>query len=265
MPREPSNYPAMTGIIDSKTSATGGGREWRSWSEAEAEACLTTPEFLAVMTDESHRDIYQCLRLDLINGHFDAGHKLAISALKERYGVGLSPLREALNRLAANGLLDQSHQRGFRVPELAQDSLEDVTSLRRELEGRALSESITQGDQEWEVSLVAAFHRLKQAEAMFDTRAHDQWEHRHSHFHRALISGCGSRWRLRFIDQLYDQFDRYRRRAPRNERREQLNDQHTKLVEYALARDSQQACALLDEHIMLSWRVAVASCAPEEG
>ena len=216
------------------------------------------------MTDELRQDIYDRLRLDLIKGHFEAGQKLAISGLKERYGVGLSPLRETLNRLAANGLLEQSHQRGFRVPELSRRGLDDVTDLRRELEGRALAASIERGEQEWEVSLVAALHRLKQADAMFDTRAHDQWEHMHSHYHRALIAGCGSSWRLRFIDQLYDQFDRYRRRAPRSDRRrEKLNDQHARLVEYALARDSRQACALLDEHITLSWRVAASSCVEE--
>ena len=46
------------------------------------------------MTDELRQDIYDRLRLDLIKGHFEAGQKLAISGLKERYGVGLSPLRE---------------------------------------------------------------------------------------------------------------------------------------------------------------------------
>ncbi|WP_423823265.1 FCD domain-containing protein [Salinisphaera sp. SPP-AMP-43] len=212
------------------------------------------------MTDESRWNLYHSLRRDLIDGRFEAGQKLAIGALKERYGVGLSPLREALNRLAATGLLDQSHQRGFRVPELSHDSLDDVANLRRELEGQALAQAIEQGDQEWEVSLVAALHRLKQAEPMFDSSAHDQWEQRHSDFHRALIAGCGSRWRLRFIEQLHDQFDRYRRSAPKIERRrEKLDDQHAKLAEYALARDSESACALLDEHIRLSWRVAITS------
>lgn len=214
------------------------------------------------MSDESRRNIYQSLRRDLIEGRFEPGQKLAIDALKQRYGVGLSPLREALNRLAATGLLHQSHQRGFRVPELSRENLDDVSNLRRELESRALAQAIERGDQEWEVTLVAALHRLKQAEPMFDTDAHDQWEQMHSHFHRALIAGCGSRWRLRFIEQLYDQFDRYRRSAPKTERRrEKLDDQHEKLAEYALARESRSACALLDEHIQLSWRVAATSVA----
>jgi len=47
--------------------------------------------------------VFDNLRKDLVGGRFAAGEKLAINALKERYQVGLSPLREALNRLAPMG------------------------------------------------------------------------------------------------------------------------------------------------------------------
>lgn len=208
-----------------------------------------------------HTGVYDTLRNDLIRGRYAAGEKLAIGALQARYEVGLSPLREALNRLAAVGLLEQSHQRGFWVPELSRAALDDVATLRRQLEGEALVASITRGDEDWEVAMVAALHRLKRHQAAFDTDEHEQWELMHARFHRALVAGCGSAWRLRFLDQLYDQFDRYRRLAPRAaRRRERLDDQHVQLADYALARDAQAARALLDEHIDLSWAVAAQSC-----
>ncbi|OHV13864.1 GntR family transcriptional regulator [Kushneria phosphatilytica] len=213
------------------------------------------------MTAESVSELYDALRRDLINGCYGAGEKLAITTLKKRYGVGLSPLRETLNRLAAVGLLEQSHQRGFRVPRLTRAALDDVATLRRQLEGEALEQAIARGDHEWEVELVAALHRLRQHQGDFDSRSHEHWELMHARFHKALVAGCGSPWRLRFLEQLYDQFDRYRRLAPQLEqRREQLDDQHARLVEYALARDAQQARALLEAHIELSWTVALQSC-----
>ncbi|MDA3919438.1 MAG: FCD domain-containing protein [Salinisphaera sp.] len=213
------------------------------------------------MSANDQLGIYDRLRRDLIDGHYRSGEKLAIGTLRDRYEVGLSPLREALNRLAGVGLLEQSHQRGFWVPELSRSALDDVAGLRRQLEGEALQQSIERGDDDWEVALVSALHRLNQVQAGFDTAAHEQWERRHAHFHRALVAGCGSTWRLRFLDQLYDQFDRYRRVAPAAERRrERLDDQHEKLVQYALARDAAGARALLDIHIELSWAVALKSC-----
>lgn len=213
------------------------------------------------MTSKTHTGVYDWLHHDLIRGHYVAGEKLAIGTLQERYEVGLSPLREALNRLAAVGLLEQSHQRGFRVPDLSRAALDDVATLRRQLEGEALEASIRRGDEDWEAELVAALHRFSRHQDVFDTADHERWEATHAQFHRALVAGCGSAWRLRFLDQLYDQFDRYRRAAPRGlQRRERLDDQHAQLVDHALSRDIAAARELLDAHIDLSWKVAIESC-----
>jgi GntR family transcriptional regulator, carbon starvation induced regulator len=199
--------------------------------------------------------IYDTLRQDLVNGRFEAGEKVAISALKERYEVGLSPLREALNRLAAYGLLIQENQRGFRVPRLDRDELDDIAEMRRELEGMALERAIERGDAEWESELLAAAHRLKRADEAPEQV--DEWERLHGRFHRTLVAPCGSAWLLRFIEQLHDQFDRYRRLAPEApEVRRVLDAQHGELVELALKREVKAARALMDDHIRRSHEVA---------
>lgn len=203
--------------------------------------------------------IYDILRRDLVNGRFEAGEKVAINALKDRYQVGLSPLREALNRLAAYGLLIQENQRGFRVPRLERAELDDIAGMRRELEGMALERAIRHGDAEWESELLAAAHRLKRAD--MTVAEVDQWELLHAQYHRKLVAACGSVWLLRFIEQLHDQFDRYRRMAPGvPEIRRTLDQQHDELVELALNRDTKQARELLQHHIDLSYQVALGSC-----
>ena len=115
--------------------------------------------------------VFDHLRKDLVGGRFVAGEKLAINALKERYQVGLSPLREALNRLAAYGLLVQENQRGFRVPKLSRDELDDIAQMRLEMEGMALERAIANGDSLWEADLLAAAHRLKRADVTLDKGA----------------------------------------------------------------------------------------------
>lgn len=207
--------------------------------------------------------IYDTLRQDLVNGRFTAGEKLAISALKERYGVGLSPLREALNRLSAYGLLIQENQRGFRVPRLVRDELDDIADMRRELEGMALARAIRRGDAEWESELLAAAHRLKRADEAPEKA--DEWELLHMRFHRTLVAPCGSTWLLRFIEQLHDQFDRYRRLAPGDpETRRILDAQHGELVELALARDVEGARDVMNDHIQRSYEVALGSFSGEK-
>ncbi|TDB03217.1 GntR family transcriptional regulator [Halomonas marinisediminis] len=203
--------------------------------------------------------IYDTLRQDLLNGRFQAGERIAISALKNHYDVGLSPLREALNRLAAYGLLIQENQRGFRVPRLNREELGDITEMRRQLEGMALGRAIERGDAEWESKLLAAAHRLKRADETSEKT--DEWEQLHGLFHRTLLAPCGSAWLLRFIEQLHDQFDRYRRLAPSvPQLREQLNQQHDELVELALAGRVPEAEKLIQDHVHLSHMVALGAC-----
>jgi DNA-binding GntR family transcriptional regulator len=203
--------------------------------------------------------IFDRLREDLLSGRFQAGKKLAISSLQTTYQVGLSPLREALNRLAATGLLEQENQRGFRVPSLSRTELDDIVQLRIELEGMAISRALQHGDAEWESELLAAGHRLKLA-SQADTPL-QQWEQLHSRFHAALLSSCRSAWMVRFIHQLHEQFDRYRRKSPRNPGiRDILNTQHEQLVELALARNEADTRELLRAHILLSYEAAQASC-----
>ncbi|WP_110666816.1 GntR family transcriptional regulator [Salinicola halophilus] len=206
--------------------------------------------------------IYTALKRDLIQGRFTAGEKLAIKSLKEHYQVGLSPLREALNRLAAYGLLTQENQRGFRVPALTRTELDDIVTLRQRFEGQALSEALANGDAHWEAELLAAFHRLKRADEHAEALEH--WELMHLQFHRRLLEPCTSRWLLRFIEQLHDQFDRYRRMAPTLPGlRETLDAQHGELVELSLSRRTEAARTLIHEHIQLSYEVARGAC--EEG
>ncbi|MBZ9540264.1 MULTISPECIES: GntR family transcriptional regulator [Modicisalibacter] len=205
--------------------------------------------------------VFEALKQDLIRGRFAAGEKLAISALKTHYGVGLSPLREALNRLAAYGLLEQENQRGFRVPAMRLEELDDIAGLRTQLECMALTQAFQNGDSEWESQLLAASHRLRRSDEQPDRI--EEWEQAHLRFHRALLGACGSPWLLRFIGQLHDQFDRYRRMAPPNPGiRATLDGQHGALVELAMARDIQAARALLDTHIRLSHEVARGCCSP---
>lgn len=220
-------------------------------------------QYVQPSTTTASSRIYDILRKDLVNGRFSAGEKLAINALKELYQVGLSPLREALNKLAAYGLLIQENQRGFRVPTLSRSELDDIVKTRLALEGMAFEQAISLGDAAWEANLLAAEHRLKCADMTLDND--DEWERLHTQFHRTLVASCGSIWSLRFIEQLHDQFDRYRRLGPKMPViRQELDQQHHELVALALKRDVKAARKLLDEHILKSYETAL-TCFAQHG
>jgi DNA-binding GntR family transcriptional regulator len=203
--------------------------------------------------------LYDQLRHDLLGGGLDPGSKLAIEALADRYETSATPLREALNRLVSDGLVERREQRGFVVAGISEQDLEEITKTRCWLEEVALRESIAAHTTAWEEALVLAHHRLaKTPRSLSDQQFQDNpaWEPLHRAFHRALISGCGSRWLLNFCDQLADQHHRYRRlSAPRAFAKRKVSTEHQQLVEAALAGRADEAVALLKTHFERTARV----------
>ena len=57
--------------------------------------------------------VYEQLRWDITHGILEPGSKLRVEAISQRYEVGASPLREALSRMSAEGLVDRAVGRNF--------------------------------------------------------------------------------------------------------------------------------------------------------
>ncbi|WP_249119079.1 MULTISPECIES: GntR family transcriptional regulator [unclassified Bradyrhizobium] len=160
---------------------------------------------------------YQRLRTDIVSGVLGAGKPLRLEALKQRYGLSFSPLREALMRLQSERLVFSTALRGFSVAPLSREEMKDATETRILIESEALRRSMRDGDDDWEAGIVAAFHALSlQAERQLrlsgevdavDMHAMDE---RHYQFHRALIAHCRSPRLLDLADQLYVETQRYR-------------------------------------------------------
>jgi DNA-binding GntR family transcriptional regulator len=196
------------------------------------------------------------LRRDIVAGVLAPGAKLKISDLAARYGVGVIPTREALSRLASSGLVVAEDQRGFRVAPVSLDELRDLASLRRTLETRALRESLQHGDVEWEAQLIAAHHRLSRLPPRADgSLGYDEtWDAAHMAFHFALLDACRSRWLMQFVHVLSEQMNRYRHVATGSdtEHARDVGGEHASLLQAALERDADRACALLDEHFSVT-------------
>lgn len=190
------------------------------------------------------------VREDLLAGEFAPGEPLRLATVRTRYDAGLTPLREALFQLAAEGLITVEGQRGFRAAALSAADLLDVTEQRVLLEGQALRLSIELGDLAWESQVLAAHHRLAHT-TMLDpdtgTLAAD-WTDVHRVFHRSLVAACGSAWLLRFRDVLSDQSERYRRWSLRESPDRDVAGEHRTLAEATLARDADLAVQCLADH-----------------
>jgi DNA-binding GntR family transcriptional regulator len=197
---------------------------------------------------------YWRLRTDIIAGVLAASGKLRIEFLRQTYGFGASALREALSRLVSDGLVECEAQRGYWVSPITRAELADITAARKVIEVEALRQSIELGPLEWEGRVVAATHSLERVETSMTEATPEVimgWERANRQFHMALISGCPSRWLLRFTELLYDQSQRYRHRTVlrRPIPRRGLSNEHSEIVAATLARDTERACSRLAQHI----------------
>jgi GntR family transcriptional regulator, carbon starvation induced regulator len=203
------------------------------------------------------------LRTLIASGEIPPGKKLRLDDLRAKFGVSLSPLREALSRLTAEGfVVAMEGQRGYRVAPISENNLLEVTRLRAEIEPIALRESIAHGDDRWEAEVVVSLHRLSKLERPADAGASrvDDWEKAHRTFHQSLLSACRMPLLLNFCATLHDLSDRYRRLFLENNPIDRdVAQEHRDMCDATLERRCDEACRLLRDHIERTGRMVLQS------
>lgn len=212
---------------------------------------------------------YRALRQAIVRGDFEPGARLRVDELSRRFAVSSSPLREALNRLSAQGMVRALENRGFRVAPLTAEGVSDLVRVRSLVECEALRDAVTHGSEAWEAQVVAAGHALALVERRLGDQPRtldDDWSARHRAFHLGLYAGCTSPLLLDLADVLFDNAERYRRWAARwRQVPRRKHDEHQQLLKAVLARDSDRAVALLQQHILHTEQLVVAALAGTGG
>jgi DNA-binding GntR family transcriptional regulator len=206
---------------------------------------------------------WQAMRDAIISGKLAPKSRLRIAKLRDMFGIGASPLREALSRLVADGLVISLDRRGFMVAPISLAEFRDLTDMRKLLEKEALRLALLHGDDAWESRVIAAFHRLGKAQQRVNAQEPDaleEWERLNEEAHEALVSACPSQWLLRFRRTVYAYTTRYRRicLSVTTVARD-VQSEHRKLRDAALARDIAQVHKIIDEHLERTFRKALAS------
>jgi GntR family transcriptional regulator, carbon starvation induced regulator len=200
-----------------------------------------------------HGRVLREIRSDVVSCRLMPNERLTLEALRERYRVGWSPIREALMRLEADGLVTFEQNKGFRVAPVSREMLADLMRSRIEIESIALRWSLQHGTVAWEAELLASFHRLSQLSKLKRSASgsiSSEWASEHRVFHRALVGACGSPTMLGIQQSLLEQAERYvalsiiSKASPRNDVGE-----HEQIMQAALQRNVNRALTLNREHI----------------
>ena len=127
----------------------------------------------------------------ILNGQYRPGARLGESDLAEAVGVSRTPVREALRHLAAEGLVEITHNKGARVVAWTDAELEQVFDLRAEVEGLAarLAAQRATDDQLDQLEGVARQHL--QATEVGEHRDLDLVYRLNSEFHAGVVAAVG--------------------------------------------------------------------------
>ncbi len=197
--------------------------------------------------------VYDQIRTDIVSCLLEPGQKLRIEALKSRYGLGTSPIREALNRLSSERLVMQIDQRGFVVAPMSLEDINELTESRCLLYEVLLPRSIENGDAAWEEDIVLALHRLSRtAWTIGDPpRLNPDARRAHRDFHRSLIAACGAPMLIELMDTLFDLTDRYRMVSQKTDKPSHRDTaaEHRAMADAVINRQTDTAIRLAQAHV----------------
>ncbi|MGB3833200.1 MAG: FCD domain-containing protein [Mesorhizobium sp.] len=197
-------------------------------------------------------DVLQRMRNDIVSCALLPGERLRFEALRDRYEVSFSTLREALSRLFVEELVVFEEQKGFFVSPVSIDDLLDLTNTRVLIEKEALRLSIIHGDDAWEASIVGSFHRMHRLQERLGEQyfLNEEWSPIHEAFHLALVSACRSPNLLGIRHKLGARALRYRRMSSTFRVKWRSKEvEHKAIMDAALARDEALALSRIESHI----------------
>ena len=93
-------------------------------------------------TSAVHDQLYRALRSKIMHGEMVPGQPLTLRGLGRDYGVSMTPVREALRRLAAEGAVTLSPSGRVSTPEVSADRIEELAAIRALLETELASRAL---------------------------------------------------------------------------------------------------------------------------
>jgi GntR family transcriptional regulator, vanillate catabolism transcriptional regulator len=151
------------------------------------------------------QEVVRQIRDLILDGALGPGEQLTEVAMAQRIGVSRTPIRDALNTLATEGLLIYLPNRGYIVRRFDVQEVLDAFDTRGTLEGmacRVVAERGLSSDLERSLEDIIARSRVVLFEVPWDAKSHGGWHALNLDFHFALIDATANRHLMNAVRQL---------------------------------------------------------------
>jgi DNA-binding GntR family transcriptional regulator len=200
---------------------------------------------------------YQEIRRQILESEMPAGFQITEQDLAERLQISRTPTREALLRLAAEGLIEIWPRHGMRVKHISVDDLREIYEILTALESKAAGLAASRKlPAETVAAMRRSIARMDEALARDDPK---EWAQADERFHRLLADASGNKRLVELVDTYYGQAHRLRmitlrlRPKPSNSNRD-----HKAVVEAIAAHNAQAAEQIHRQHREESGRMLIA-------
>ena len=195
--------------------------------------------------------VFDRIEADILNGKLKRGDVLTELKLCEMLSVSRTPVREALNRLRQEGLIEESGK-GAVVVGITDRDLDDIYEIRLRVEGLATAmcaEVVT------DEQLKQLEETLALQEYYTGRRDSDSIRNLDSEFHHLIYSYCGSRVLSDLLSDLHRKVQRFRRSSVEDpDRASAAVGEHAEILAALKNRDRDRAERLAVAHIGNAWR-----------
>ncbi|MGZ8259084.1 MAG: GntR family transcriptional regulator [Caldimonas sp.] len=195
------------------------------------------------------------IRTAIFEGQIELGQQVSEAQLALQLGVSKTPVREALVRLAHDGLVEVHPQRGSFVFKLDADQVEQLCRYRAMVETAALREAMAAARPQLAAALAERVAAMREAEAARDLRALARID---MDFHWQFFAHCPNGYLSAGYEVIRGQLTALRHRSPI----ENAVGSHQILVDAVAGDDVESAAALLAEHVFENEPRYRAACDP---
>jgi DNA-binding GntR family transcriptional regulator len=187
------------------------------------------------------------LRDAVLDGEFGLGEWLSEEKLATALGVSRTPVREALNALQREGLIDVQPQRGTFVFMPSEGDLEQLCQFRQTVEVHALRLCFMHKREATLAQLRQACHDMEAAARNEDLLGSSRAD---TAFHEAFLNNCGNHYLLSSYRLASGKIAVLRTHRSSLDTRSGVNSEHMRIIEAFERGDLVQAEAMLTEHIL---------------
>lgn len=143
-----------------------------------------------IHTRPKSREVFDKIRMHILEGEYSTGEWLKQAELEERYGATRSEVRGALSTLAERGIVEYIKNRGFQVFKRSDEDIAQISEMICVLES-GMAEKIIQKAAPSDIAKVAALG--EEFAALLGSGTQAELRMANYRFHAALISLCGNR------------------------------------------------------------------------